>query len=507
MSRAVKIFSGVETKGPAALNTSQVVDFPLDPLIGTFVTKDDIVWVYQTDNGVSSWQPYRGKARTYVHTQDTASNVWTIGHNLGSTDLWYQIKDDEGNIVFANNVSIDLDNSFIEFTEPVKGSVILLAPTTYGIMQTNTAVVPPLKPLLIYYGYPIAYKGYWNAQTIIDEIATNYKVWVCGATYHQASHEVYATTQEIIAGVRARGVRVYGYVAIGTSNSVTPTVPAIQTAVDEWVTIGVDGIFLDEFGFDYGSDRVRQNQAVDWVHSKGLPVCANAWVIEEFACDNVSELSYSNNDWRYVRFVQNNPTNIAIDRRPGDSYLIENFGYSHNGPANVFDSLERSLLTQQLAEQKEIELWAMSVFGETTPGTVDTTKLGNLTTMDSIGEYISAMAYLYDITIVGSGGYSFGSNGSPLWAPLYNMPTNARKPIAQAVNNYSNKTGIRYFGDVSVTVTNTGTTQSVLVSGDVTNILGQVKQTPITSEQITNWDTAYTSLGDISAALDLILGA
>ena len=37
------------------------------------------------------------------------------------------------------------------------------------IKALHTAVhgaVPPLKPLLVYYGFPIAYKGMWNASAI-----------------------------------------------------------------------------------------------------------------------------------------------------------------------------------------------------------------------------------------------------------------------------------------------------------------------------------------------------
>ncbi len=66
--------------------------------------------------------------------------------------------------------------------------------------------------LLVYYGYPIAYLGLWDAAAIIDRIASQYSIWVVGDSYQQPTFEEYASTQTIINGVRGRGVKVYGYI-------------------------------------------------------------------------------------------------------------------------------------------------------------------------------------------------------------------------------------------------------------------------------------------------------
>lgn len=323
--------------------------------------------------------------------------------------------------------------------------------------------VPPLKPLLVYYGRPIAYKGLWDTTAIISEIAANYSVWVVGDTYGDPSHGEYAATTAIVSGVRSSGVKVYGYVPIGQNTSGL-SLAQMQARVDQWDTVGVDGIFLDEFGFDYGNTRTRQKDIVDYVHGKNLPVCANAWTAEDFMCDNVSELPWSSGDWRYQNFVAGNATNLALTRTAGDSYLIENFGFDNTGPGDVFEVQERCELTAALAASKGVALWALAVLPESSPGDLDETLLGHLGTLENVGAYIAANAFLYDIAIVGSGGFSFGSNGTPLWAPLPSMPVSAALPTLPATGNYATRIATRNFGPVQVRVTNTASVQAVSVS-------------------------------------------
>ena len=203
-----------------------------------------------------------------------------------------------------------------------------------SLKRAAAPAVPARKHLLVYYGYPVAFKGIWDAAAVAAEIAANYDYWVVGDTYQDPAHEEYASTVSIVNAVRAAGCKVYGYVPIGLSTSAL-TLAQMQARVDQWATIGVDGIFLDEFGFDYSNTRTRQKSIVDYVHGKGLPYCANAWTAEDFMCDDVNELPWPSNDWRYQNFVTGNPTNLPLTRTAGDSYLIENFCFSHTGPAGV----------------------------------------------------------------------------------------------------------------------------------------------------------------------------
>lgn len=345
--------------------------------------------------------------------------------------------------------------------------------------QIGPPSVPALKPLLIYYGYPVAYKGLWDVAAVIAEIAANFSYWVVGHTYQDPAHGEYASTVAIMQGVRAAGVKVYGYIALGVT-SYDYSIAQIGAITDQWSAIGVDGIFLDEYGFDYGNTRQRQVDAMAMIHSKGLPVCANAWVFEEFVCDALAETGWASGDWKYTRWQTYNPADVPAPHQLGDSYLVENFCYSHTGPSVIWDTQERCLNARTLAASKGVQLWAVAVFGETTPGTLDATKLGSAADLQAAGAYISANAFLYDLTVVGSGGFSFGSNGTPLWAPLQRLPAASSAPAAPATNNYSSKTGVRYFGPVSVQVTNTDTLQAVAVTSAEPAVLGQVVAPSIT---------------------------
>ena len=371
----------------------------------------------------------------------------------------------------AGSITATTVQAAINELEQAFGADIKALQFEVGSLERAAApAVPARKHLLVYYGYPVAFKGIWNAAAVAAEIAANYDYWVVGDTYQDPAHEEYASTVSIVNAVRAAGCKVYGYVPIGLSTSAL-TLAQMQARVDQWATIGVDGIFLDEFGFDYSNTRTRQKSIVDYVHGKGLPYCANAWTAEDFMCDDVNELPWPSNDWRYQNFVTGNPTNLPLTRTAGDSYLIENFCFSHTGPAGVFHVQERSALTTALAASKGVEVWALAVLPETAPGVLDAALLGHLTTLENVGAYISANAYLYDIVVVGSGGFSFGSNGTPLLAPLQALPEYAGAPISAAVNNYTTMTAVRQFGDVQILVTNTASVQSVSVSSPSTAVL------------------------------------
>ena len=372
------------------------------------------------------------------------------------------------------------------------------------IKEINTEInklggggVPKLNRLLVYYGFPVAYKGLWSAPSVIAELTANFDYWIVGHTYQSPTHEEYARTVQIIQGCRAAGMKIYGYIPLGTS-SYNYTVNQIGAITDEWKAIGVDGIFIDEYGFDYGNTRQRQIDVVNLIHSKGLPICANAWVFEEFVCDTLAETGWASGDWKYTRWQTWNPTDLPSPKMPGDFYMFENFCYSHLGPTAVWDTQERAQVASALAKAKNVNIWALAVFGETTPGVVDPTKLGSLGTLDKAGDYITANAYLYDFNIVGSGGFSFGSNGTPLWAPLKQLPSSAKTPTALAQNDYTAMTGTRFFGPVKIVVTNTASVQSVVVTDSTPIPLGQ--ETGGTSSEnniITSLDSTASLAGTV----------
>lgn len=315
------------------------------------------------------------------------------------------------------------------------------------------SAAPVLSNLLVYYGYPIAFQGLWSSASVISAIAGSYSHWIVGDTYQNPAHEEYATTQAIVAGVRALGVIVYGYVPTGLSTSGL-SVAQMRTRVDQWVTVGVDGIFLDEFGFDYENTRTRQNNITNYVHGKGLPASYNSWTFADTACDTLSEVPYASNDWRYANFQTYNPTNLALPRLPGDSYLFENFCYSHLGPGDVYEVQERAVLINALNLSKGLKIWALGVLAESSPGIIDNALTGNLLKLSDITSYVAATAYIYDYSIVGIGGYSFGSGGTAITTVMPDLPVGAAAPLTESVTDYVTGVSSRVFGKVNITTKN-----------------------------------------------------
>ena len=325
----------------------------------------------------------------------------------------------------------------------------------------NTSGAPKLSQLLVYYGYPISYKGINDVTQVSSEISSKFTHWVVGDSYQNPAHESYAQTVQIVANVRAAGVKVYGYVPIGQNTS-NLSLAEIQINIDRWVTVGVDGIFLDEFGFDYGNTRTRQIDVVNYVHSKNLPYCANAWVVEDFACDDVSELTWPSNDYRYINFTTYNPTNAVLPRTPTSCYLVENFCFSHTGIVDVYDCQQRIEVVKSRAATKNFVVWSLAVFGETVPGFLDTTKLGSFKTLDDACAYVAANSFIFDLDIVGVGGYSFGSNGTPIDGNLPTAPDGSTS-VQSFTTNYTTRTFTGNLGRAVITVVNTLSQQSVAV--------------------------------------------
>src|SRR5213075_1104141 len=111
-------------------------------------------------------------------------------------------------------------------------------------------------------------------------------------------------------GATAR-TRFYGYVDIGVSTRNLP-MSKIQGQITRWRAMGMDGVHLDNFGYDFGTSRERQNAAVDIAHSLGLAVIANAFRPED-AFGDVSDPVY-------------NPTGTAARLGASDFYFYESHG-------------------------------------------------------------------------------------------------------------------------------------------------------------------------------------
>jgi hypothetical protein len=163
--------------------------------------------------------------------------------------------------------------------------------------------------MLIYYGWLSGFNAHGNNELVAQELA-RYGVLVFGSGLADPVHADYANTIGIIGRVKALkpSIQIFGYVQ-------TPLVlGTFQSQVDNWVTLGVTGVFMDEAGYDYGVDRAGFNARVDYIHNTGLAVMANAWNQDNIV-GVVEDPTYLNATY--------NPSLVPSSLNTNDWYLLE----------------------------------------------------------------------------------------------------------------------------------------------------------------------------------------
>lgn len=143
-----------------------------------------------------------------------------------------------------------------------------------GTVRLAGAASEPLD-LLIFYGWPSVINQAAGPAAAAAEYA-RYDFVVLGAGPEVATHPDHNRTAALLAEPALQGTFVFGYVTLGLA-SVNLSLEEVRSHIEAWQAIGADGIFFDEFGYDFGVTRERQNAAVDYAHSLGMPVMANAW--------------------------------------------------------------------------------------------------------------------------------------------------------------------------------------------------------------------------------------
>ena len=163
------------------------------------------------------------------------------------------------------------------------------------------------KKLAIYYGYPSGVNGTFGVNAAAN-VFKDYDLVVFGAGLEDTSHPDYENTKNIIAHVDLTNTKVFGYI------DATLPLDTIQGKIDQWAATGVKGIFLDQFGYDFGVSRTKQREILWCIHEKGsgnLLAFVNAW--------NPDDVFGSANDATF------NPSGLSPNIKPSDIYLAESF--------------------------------------------------------------------------------------------------------------------------------------------------------------------------------------
>ena len=197
-------------------------------------------------------------------------------------------------------------------------STLLLAGSTSGRPA-------PLR-LAIYYGYPSLVNGARGNLAAAASHVSRYDVLVLGdglefdtADGGHAGLQEHRFTERLIRQLAntPRRPSVFGYVDLGRSQHLMPA--EIVDRIDRWAAMGVQGVFLDEAGYDFGVTRGRQNHAVLAARRRGLRVCFNAYRPQEvFGAERVPLNAAGGG----------NPDGAPSLLSARDAILLESFGSS-----------------------------------------------------------------------------------------------------------------------------------------------------------------------------------
>jgi len=189
--------------------------------------------------------------------------------------------------------------------------------------------------LLIYYGYLNSFNSAvngWDNEKVALDIA-KYDICIFGNGVADPAHPDYSNALIIIARLKAikPDVKIYGYVSASQSQE------DFENKVDQWEMLSIDGIFLDEAGYDFGVKRDQLNSKIIHVHSK---ICANKCFVNAW---NIDHVIGTVNDINFPNSIYNTSLHDSLLNK-NDYYLLESFSvnsiaYSENNGYNTKQSV------------------------------------------------------------------------------------------------------------------------------------------------------------------------
>jgi len=131
MSETIFVQADLDVQGNFSFG--QFTDFPPNPRIGSAVIVDRVLYVYMEMGGAQSWYPLSHHTNSYIHTQGLPSATWTVNHNLGTANLWIQVKDSTGNLLIVSKQDVDTNSFTLHFTVPTTGTCVVAAPDAVNV--------------------------------------------------------------------------------------------------------------------------------------------------------------------------------------------------------------------------------------------------------------------------------------------------------------------------------------------------------------------------------------
>lgn len=250
--------------------------------------------------------------------------------------------------------------------------------------------------LAIYYGYPSGVNQTFTVSGAAN-VFKDYNQVVFGTGLEDISHPDHQNTIDIINHVDMTNTEVFGYIdAVLSLNT-------IQEKIDKWYSMGVSGIFMDQFGYDFGVSREKQREILWSIHEKGdntLKAFVNAWNPDDVFSSNIDAI--------------HNPNGLTTRLGPNDFYLAESFAVM-NGQYDDNDIDADNIKDWQNKAVKIVDY-------RTTYGT----KLAAVTTWDSSVFDQNKMDYAYYASILNTFN-TFGFGEDNFSASSGSLPMRDRK--------------------------------------------------------------------------------
>lgn len=152
-------------------------------------------------------------------------------------------------------------------------------PAPQSSARTATVQEPVRLPgyLCIYYGYPSLVNGANGNLSQATAHFSKYGLIVLGERLWSTPDKDNSKT--IIGNLKLQAKLLFGYVNLGVTGSGVRNLSLtdLEREILEWKAMGVQGIFFDTAGYDYGVTRARQNSAIALCRKHRLRVFMNAW--------------------------------------------------------------------------------------------------------------------------------------------------------------------------------------------------------------------------------------
>jgi len=249
--------------------------------------------------------------------------------------------------------------------------------------------------ILVYYGWLNSFNSAtngWNNELVAQDLA-KYNILVLGDGLQDPSHGDYANTKIIIPRIKELHpqIQIFGYVTVNQSYD------NFKLKASWWNILEIDGIFLDEAGYDFSRNRAEFNERVSFVHDEMCkPVMANAWKPEHVLSNDPKDddPSYPNSTF--------NPNLEPSELQPTDWYMLESFAIDSGGN---YEAHTQWFDRGKKAWEYDIKLVGISVISDTDPNGQAKFDFG----------YTSALEYLLDSYGTSDVNYGATNSASKMW--------------------------------------------------------------------------------------------